>query len=151
MVIKKKRSCDGCTECCKGWLSGEAHGKPFYPGKPCHFVSEIGCSIYKNRPHNPCVTFSCGWLQDSDFFPEWLKPSIAKIIARKLKTTNGIEFYRIHECGQKIDSIVLNYLILASLNSKINIQIQVNGGWTDYGSPEFLQASKDDISTFLKI
>ena len=40
-----KRSCDGCTACCEGWLMGEAYGNKFYSGCPCYYKSENGCSI----------------------------------------------------------------------------------------------------------
>jgi hypothetical protein len=133
-----KRECGDCSECCNGWLWGAAHGKQFYSGKPCHFVGPKGCTIYDDRPHNPCVIFRCGWLDDHDAFPEWMKPSLSKVIAQKLKTKSGIEFYKVWECGQKIDSIVLNNLILYSLQNGVNMNIQVGGGWASYGTREYL-------------
>ena len=139
---KNQRTCGECTECCR-WLSGTLQiGEsviPFYPGRPCHFVSTKGCTIYSSRPHDPCATYKCGWLENPVMFPEWLKPSLSKIIASKLTTTTGIEYYRINECGQKIDSTALNYLILFSLNNFVNLNIQVGGGWSNYGSAEFLR------------
>ena len=139
---EQKRKCDTCTECCQGWLSGEAHGKKFYAGKPCHFVSTKGCTIYSRRPHDPCVIFKCGWLEDSEMFPEWTKPSIAKVLARKHTTPKGIEYYIIFECGQKIDAVILNHFIMYSLNNSVNISIQVNGGWNNFGTREFLEDVK---------
>jgi len=134
----RKRECDGCTECCQGWLQGVAHGKSFYPGKPCHFVSATGCSIYEDRPQNPCKHFRCGWLDELNLFPEWLKPNKAKIIAQKLRTKSGVEFYEITECGQKIDASVLNHLILTALSGGANFRIQIGGGWANYGDQKFL-------------
>ena len=67
-----------------------------------------------------------------------MKPSLAKIIAQKMKTKNGIDFYKIYECGQKIDSTVLNHLILNSLQNSVNISVQIGGGWANYGTKEFL-------------
>jgi len=138
MTLEIKRECDGCTECCQGWLFGSAHGKNFWNGRPCHFVGDRGCTIYKDRPHDPCVTFRCGWLDDTQTFPEWLKPNLSKVIAQKLKTKSGIEFYKIFECGQKIDSTVLNYLVLHALQNSVNMNIQVGGGWSNFGTKEFL-------------
>jgi CDP-diacylglycerol pyrophosphatase len=45
-----------------------------YPGKPCFFV-EIGkgCTIYKDRPKDPCKDFFCGWIQIEEM-PEDFKP-----------------------------------------------------------------------------
>lgn len=139
MSAVMSRSCDGCTECCKGYVFGEAHGKKFYSGRPCHFMTEKGCGIYESRPDFPCKVFQCGWLDDPEMFPEWLKPSTSKVLAKRLATKNNIEFYKIHECGQKIDAEVLNYLILHSLNNSVNISIQVSGGWSNYGTKDFVQ------------
>jgi hypothetical protein len=132
-----KRQCGDCTVCCEGWLTGSAHGKPFYPGRPCHFIGAQSCSIYNDRPEM-CVKFTCLWLEQPDVFPEWLKPNHSKVLAYKQKTPNGHLYYRIHECGQKIDSKILNYLVQWSLNSSVNISVQVHGGWSNYGKPEFL-------------
>jgi hypothetical protein len=139
MMSVSKRKCDGCTLCCEGWLSGEVMGKPFYSGRPCHFLGTNRCTIYETRPEHPCKVFTCGWLNDDEMFPEWMKPTLTKIIAHRQKTINGFLYYKIYECGQKIDSKVLNYLILYSLNNSVNIRVQVDGGWTNYGSQDFLK------------
>lgn len=139
MSDQMARSCDGCTECCKGYVFGEAHGKKFYAGRPCHFMAEKGCGIYEARPDFPCRVFQCGWLTDYEMFPEWLKPNVSKVLAQKHTTKTDIEFYKIHECGQKIDAEVLNYLILHSLNNSVNISIQVAGGWSNYGTKDFVK------------
>jgi len=134
-----KRKCDGCTMCCEGYLSGEVRNKPFYYGRPCHFLGTTGCTMYEERPEHPCRVFTCGWLDDSEMFPEWMKPNLSKIIAHRKKTPNGFLYYKIYECGQKIDSKVLNYLILYSLNNSVNICVQVDGGWSNYGTQDFLK------------
>jgi hypothetical protein len=140
------RSCDGCTECCKGYVSGYVRNKPFYAGHACHYMGEKGCTIYKDRPHDPCVAFKCGWLLEEELFPEWFKPSVSKVLIVKLKTDRSkIDFYRIVECGQKLDAMYLNYLFLCFLNKKINIQVYMLGGVTNYGSPEFLEDIKHNF------
>ena len=101
-------------------------------------MGEKGCTIYNDRPQDPCVSFKCGWLDDPENFPAWMKPNLVKIIAHKQVTKNGIQYYRITECGQKIDASVLNYLILHALQNSINIVVQVDGGWTNYGTQQFL-------------
>ena len=67
-----------------------------------------------------------------------MKPNLSKVIAQKLTTKNGISFYKIFECGQKIDSSVLNYLVLHALQNGVNMNIQVGGGWSNYGTQEFI-------------
>lgn len=73
------RACSGCRMCCEGWLSGEAYGHDFYPGKPCHFLNKSGCSIYIIRPENPCKTFKCHWKTNTRV-PEWMRPDLSGII-----------------------------------------------------------------------
>ena len=105
-------------------------------------MGEKGCTIHEDKPHNPCVIFKCGWLEASDKFPEWFKPSVSKLLAVKNVTKSGIEYYRILECGQEIDAIHLNYLVILALNEGVNMQIQIAGGNAQYGSREFLEDMK---------
>lgn len=138
IYTSKKRACGECTECCQGWLWGEAHGKSFYAGRPCHFVSEYGCSIYNDRPENPCKTFECSWLDDTvNTFPEWMRPDKCRVLLQPLTTKGGIKYIAANECGEKIDSVVLNWLVLYALSGAANISIQVDRGWSHYGSSEF--------------
>lgn len=131
------RTCDGCAECCKGWLHGVAFGHDFYPGKQCYFLQKT-CSIYENRPIDPCKSYKCHWL-DSDDLPMWMRPDMAKVIVNK-RRTNDIEFFEVCECGEKMDSSVLSYMTIWALNSNKNIKYQVGGGWNKIGSKEFLEA-----------
>jgi len=75
------RSCDGCTKCCEGWLSGEAYGYKFSPGLKCAFLNK-GCSIYPNHPVDPCKLFECQWKSNRSL-PEWLKPDKVGAIIMK--------------------------------------------------------------------
>ena len=127
--IKPERTCDGCTACCEGWLPGEAYGKKFYPGSPCYYKCESKCSIYEDRPETPCRTYLCEWRQNLDF-PEWLKPSISKVIvSRKHDEILNESFFTVTEMGQKIDSSILTWLFKYFLEKKISMMIQVGGGW----------------------
>ena len=84
--MTKEKSCGTCTKCCEGWLAATIHGKEVKVGSPCQYVSLDGCSIYADRPVNPCVKFKCLWLVDKEV-PDWVKPEnsgvIAQIIAKK--------------------------------------------------------------------
>jgi hypothetical protein len=134
-----ERICGTCTECCQGWLWGSAHGHHFYPGRPCHFVSEGGCTIYKDRPESPCKTFKCQWLENHNF-PEWLKPNKSKVLIKEDQWgENGDIFLDVYECGQKIDSTILAWLIEYHATTKTPMRIKIGGGNNHYGPPEFLQ------------
>ena len=133
------RECGTCTKCCEGWLTGEALGYKFYPGNPCHFVS-IGqsCTVYTKRPKNPCVSFSCEWIKNSDL-PEWFKPN--KI--NSILTTEKIEeilYLKLTQAGSQLDSKVLSWLFKYVLEHNFNFVWQIAGGINWIGSPEFTEA-----------
>lgn len=131
------RTCDGCSECCKGWLNGSAMGHDFYPGKPCYFLQKT-CSIYENRPIDPCKIYKCHWL-DSDDLPMWMRPDLSNTLVTR-RIIENIEFYEILECGQKMDSSVLSWLIVWAFNNGKNLRYQIDGGFTKIGSEEFMKA-----------
>ena len=141
MTLQSKRDCHGCTACCEGWLTGAAHGHSFYPGKPCHFLTLGGCSIYNDRPENPCKTFDCAWKLDQEFiFPEWMKPSMSGVVMKFETWAEDQHYLEVYEMGKKIDAVVLNWLIMKSLQDNKNIGIQIDGGWYYYGSQDFIAA-----------
>ena len=130
------RACDGCTKCCEGWLSGEAHGHAFFRGRPCFFLNK-GCSIYDTRPQEPCRSYKCAWLDDMQF-PEWMKPDLANVIINKTKH-NDIAFYTLVEAGSRLDVRVLSWMVQWALNNKQNLMYYIDSGVNRVGSPEFLE------------
>lgn len=112
-------------------------GHEFYPGKPCFFLQKT-CSIYESRPVDPCKSYKCHWL-DSDDLPMWMRPDLSNAIVT-VRVGQGIEFYEVAECGQKMDSMVLSWVVIWALNNGKNIKYQVDGGWNKIGSKEFLEA-----------
>ena len=65
--------------CCQGWLTGEAWGHRFSPGRPCGWVGRQGCTIYENRPWSPCQTFECEWKRRASIDAD-LRPDLAGVI-----------------------------------------------------------------------
>jgi hypothetical protein len=133
-----KRECDGCTACCEGWLHGVAHGQHFQAGRPCHFKCEKGCSIYENRPEEPCRTYSCEWLNNYEL-PEWMKPNLSGVIITSREYKENKVYLEVYETGKKIDAEVLNWLFLYHYTTDIPLRVQVNGGWNNFGPQEFLE------------
>lgn len=132
------RICGDCTKCCEGPLIGNAHGKTFYPGKPCHYLGCNGCSIYPNRPKDPCQDYRCVWLDNKEL-PEWMQPHMSGVIISRIPYKNTF-YWAINEAGHKMDAAVLSWLIVYALNNKINIRYQIDGGWTKIGfNEEFLK------------
>jgi hypothetical protein len=141
------RECGDCTKCCEGFLVGSVQGKDFYPGKPCHFI-EIGkgCTIYKDRPVDPCKRYKCGWLVDEEM-PEWLKPNQSNVII-DVRDAEGIPFINVIEAGETLRSDVLSWLITNALNKAWNLRWTIKDSSHWIGSQEFLvvmEKTKADI------
>ena len=134
--MEYKRSCDGCTKCCDGWLEGFVYDKRFFPGNKCHFVTCNGCAIYEKRPDNPCKNYRCQWLDNLDL-PEWLKPDVANVIitAREMK---GIKYWEMIETGENVEGAVLNNVMTYCLRNRINLKYQVHQGGHWFGSDQFV-------------
>ena len=134
-----ERECGECTACCEGRLSGTIHGHVMKPGVPCHFLGQGQCTIYKSRPEEPCKRFVCAWLDDKAHeLPEWLKPSLSKVIITK-KTWAGGVYWNVLEAGQKMDSEVLSWIIQHCIKNDICLKYEVSGGYNYIGTPEFLE------------
>jgi len=136
--INIKRKCGGCTACCDGWLSATIYDKPMYPGCKCHFVTDSGCSIYKKRPKDPCKTFKCVWLINEEI-PSWMKPNLSKTIMTYRTSKLGLSYMDIVECGAKLDSSVLSWVIKYCFNKNINLMYQIDGGKNYIGSSDFVK------------
>lgn len=141
-----KRDCGTCTKCCEGYLQGSAHGKPFYLGNPCHYISiGNGCTIYDKRPKDPCVTFRCQWLENPEI-PEWLKPNkINAIITKRTIKDTQIEYWDLCEAGEPMRSSVLTWVIQYALNNGINLRWQVENGNHWIGHQDFMEAMQEPV------
>jgi hypothetical protein len=107
------------------------------------FYLEKKCSIYEERPENPCRQYNCAWLIE-DTFPSWMKPNLSNVIITKVSISipfdlgmNKIEYYDVIETGGKIDSSILNWLITWTIDNKTNLIYEVDGGRHAIGSEEF--------------
>lgn len=138
-IISAKRECGECTKCCEGYLTANIHGHAMYKGNPCFFL-EKKCSIYSDRPVEPCHEYNCYWI-DSDELPMWMKPSLSGvIISEKVHSSNpNLTYFDITETGSKIDSKVLNWVIHWALRNKRNLIYEVDGKQHILGNNEFSQ------------
>jgi hypothetical protein len=133
---KGARSCGSCTKCCEGWLTATIHGQEMSPGKPCHLVDEgIGCKDYKNRPTEPCKTFSCMWKASLNI-PEKFSPEKTGVIV-SIQHVNGIEFLTTNYAGKEIQADFLSWFIMHCISRKINFQWSIDGEFIYIGSDEF--------------
>lgn len=132
------RSCEGCTACCEGWLVANIHGEEMYPGKPCQFVEKgVGCSIYKDRPKDPCKDFRCMWRDtDSQIMPDEFKPSeVGSMVVRQ--NIDGVDFLTLVECGVKPLPEVLSWFITFGVANGLNLEWKVDGKAYWMGNPHF--------------
>lgn len=134
-----KRQCGTCNKCCEGWLSGSANGHSFWQGRPCHYLSTGKCAIYKDRPADPCKSYSCQWLTNEDV-PGWMKPDEVNAILT-WRAVEGIEFLDIAEAGETLRSDVLSWAIMFALSKGVNLRYTVKGGFNRIGDADFLAAN----------
>jgi hypothetical protein len=89
-----------------------------YPGKPCHFVSKKGCSIYNMRPHNPCKGFKCVWKKTS-IVPLEFKPDLVGMIMVE-SILDDMPYVYIERAGNEISLEILDWAVSAVISGSIN-------------------------------
>ena len=99
-----------CTACCQGWLSAEIRGHKVFPGAPCPFSKPQGCSIYSERPTDPCRNFVCSWLVDNSPLPEWMRPDRCGAIVLLSVPWHGRLVIRATPVGRVIPPETLEWL-----------------------------------------
>ena len=91
-------------------------------------MCEKGCSIYENRPIDPCRNFKCEWIENNNI-PEWMKPSVSNVIIYK-RVEQDKELLEFTEAGSRLDSRVLSWIFMNFVDEKIgNVKYQLDGGW----------------------
>ena len=137
--IKVEKSCGKCTACCSGALQGKVFDKAFWKGRPCHYLVETGCSIYEQRPENPCRKYDCAYIH-LDWMPHWMRPDSSGVIVSVKETKKGILYLEVVEYKNKISSEVLSFLFLSHLSGLFqNMMYQLDGAWNKFGSKEFIE------------
>lgn len=137
---KNSRSCDGCTGCCEGWLTGNIYGEDMYPGKPCQFVKVgVGCTIYKKRPKDPCKTFQCSW-RTSEVIPERFSPSKTGVIIVE-QQVQGMSYLKAVFAGNEMDIDMLSWFLSYSVAEQQNVEWTIKGQTYQIGQSEFIAAA----------
>jgi hypothetical protein len=137
------RSCGDCTKCCDGALSAvikiqsrdTVHN--LGPGSPCVFVQlGKGCTVYDERPHDPCKKFRCQYLLD-EFVPEEMKPNKSNVILI-VDEIEGMQYYRAVEAdGTKMQAEYLVWIMGVYLNHGVNVMFTIEGRPYYFGSNDF--------------
>ena len=144
------RDCGSCGKCCEGWLTGTIKGHDMKPDVPCHFYNNCKCTIYEDRPKDPCVDYNCAWIED-EIFPDWMRPDQINVIIthKPHPEIHNLSYYDVTEAGSKIDSTVLNWLMLWAFANTKNVIYEVGGEVFRIGNPDFINMMDQIINAQL--
>lgn len=147
------RECGDCTACCDGWLPDA--DLDMYPGKACKHRVSGGCSIYTERPENPCRIFRCAWLDEETDFPEEMRPDLCGAIVLKARYWREWNVMRAAPIGSQIPDETLEWLRLHTQRLDVPLifyeRQEAGEGYTGslrqraYGSHEFAVAIKEVV------
>ena len=132
----EKRQCGTCTACCDGWVEGTIRGYEMKEGVACHFRGEGCCTIYDERPQEPCRRFICGWLAGGSPFPESFRPDRLGVMVVATKWRNR-PAYILRSAGRDPDEALLTWMRGFSARSGAPFFYEQNGERFGFGPPEF--------------
>lgn len=131
-----ERHCGTCTACCDGWVRMNIRGHEVYPGKPCPYSTGQSCSIYADRPENPCRKFICGWLKKNSPLPEDYRPDKIGVIFVILDW-HGMPIYALTPAGRDPGDDLLAWTKDWSARMQRPFLYQRNDEWYAFGPPAF--------------
>jgi hypothetical protein len=132
------RACADCTACCDGWLRIHVRNHDVYPGKPCPFSVAHRCSIYQDRPVDPCREFICGWLIPSSPLPDWMRPDKSGMIFLPANFQwRGVAVDVAVAAGERPKEKALKWLKQFCSTHRRPLIYQMNGDWFAFGPPAF--------------
>ena len=147
------RECGACTACCEGWLPDK--DLDMYAGKPCKHRVSGGCSIYSERPENPCKIFRCAWLEEESVFPDEMRPDLCGAIVLTARYWREWNVMRATPVGSQIPSETLEWLRVHSQNLDVPLLFyeleEDQGAYTGviqqraYGPPAFAAAINEVV------
>jgi hypothetical protein len=145
LVPDPLRSCGSCTACCDGWLTANIRGHEMRVGVPCHFRGKGGCTIYEDRPEDPCRGFHCAWRLSGNPFPESFRPDQLGVIILAKRWRDRIAYY-LRPAGRELDASLLEWMRKHSEATGTPFLFEVNGRYRGFGSAEFQKDILDRTS-----
>jgi len=133
-----QRQCGTCTACCDGWVVGTVRGHQMKPGTPCHFRGDGCCTIYDQRPVEPCRNFVCGWLAPGSPFPEEFRPDRLGVMIVRTRW-RGRAAYILGSAGRDPDERLLDWMRSFSVQTGSPFFYESRGERFGFGPPEFQQ------------
>jgi hypothetical protein len=132
------RGCGTCTACCDGWLTGTIRGYEMNVGHPCHFRGAGGCTIYEDRPAEPCRSFYCAWRLRGNPFPDAFRPDRLGVIVLPKQWRGRLAYYLV-PAGHDPDATLLEWMRNYSTATGTPFLFKIEGRYRGCGSPEFRQ------------
>ena len=136
--VSAPRACGTCTACCDGWVAGEIRGHRMQPGTPCHFRGVGCCTIYADRPRDPCREFVCGWLLPASPFPEDFRPDRLGVLIVPTRWRDRLAYVLVH-AGRDPDEPLLAWMRDFSVRTRTPFFYEQAGERFGFGPPEFQQ------------
>jgi hypothetical protein len=135
---KIARECGACTACCDGWLKIEVYGHTVDRGQPCRFSTGHSCTIYEERPHDPCRAFVCGWLTPTSPLPDWMRPDRSNLILLAANFMwRGLPVDVAVTAGERPKTKALEWLKTFCAAHKRLLLYQLAEEWYAFGPPAF--------------
>jgi hypothetical protein len=79
-------------------------------GKPCPALNGV-CTIYEDRPFQPCQTYKCQWLAHEDI-PLWIKPEHSGAILDTRQSKSNVWYLKLTPVDEMLYSAeVLSWAI----------------------------------------
>jgi hypothetical protein len=106
------------------------------PGVPCHFLGQQGCSIYQQRPEQPCRNFVCGWLAPESPFPEHFRPDRLGVIIIRTRWREQ-PAYLLLSAGRDPDDKLLQWMQALAIRTGRPFFYEQRGEKLGFGPVEF--------------
>jgi len=91
-------------------MSAEIRGHRVAAGHPCPYSTASGCSIYEERPEDPCRNFICSWLVEGSPLPDWMRPDQCGAIVLLSMPWHGDHVVSAIPVGKSIPQKTLEWL-----------------------------------------
>ncbi len=141
-----KRECGTCTACCDGWVEGTIRGRVMKAGVPCHFRGEGCCTIYEERPQEPCRNFICGWMMRGSPFPDSFRPDRLGVMMVPTRW-RGKPAFILRSAPRDPDEELLGWMRAFSVDTGIPFFYESRGERFGFGPPEFQREMLEKVES----
>lgn len=113
------------------------------PGTPCHFRGDGCCTIYAERPDEPCRNFFCAWRTEGNPFPESFRPDRLGVIIMNRRWRSQ-PVYELVAAGRDPDEPLLAWMREYSNASDVPFVYAVDWQFRGFGGDvEFQREMRD--------